>query len=445
VPDDWTEVSVTGGVQPAGFNFPGLVYDSATHKILMYGGMDGTLSVSYNQTWAYDVPSRTWTQKALTTTPPPPYNGGFTAQPAMAYDSANHTLYYHQTSNTAAPADWQYNPTADTWTKVLAAGGGAAIDQDLTYDGSNNRLVGWSRNMATFLPDVWQAALSSTVALPTPGVGTGPAVNLVLVSGNGQTGTAGQPLASPFTVQVTDAGGNPVSGVTVTFVVTAGGGTLSAGQVVTNAAGMASSTLTLGAAAGLNTVTAASGTLTGSPVTFTATTATGPAVTGPPAKLVLISGNGQSGTVGQPLASPFRVQVTDVNNNPLSGVSVTFTVSSGGGSLSATQVTTDSSGNASSTLTLGAAGTNTVTAASGALTGSPITFTATGMTGVAFSPCDLNKDGVIDTLDVQLAINQALDVTACSNADLEGDGLCTIVAVQRIVNAVLTGVCKAGP
>ena len=205
--------------------------------------------------------------------------------------------------------------------------------------------------------------------------GTGAASRLVLVSGNGQAGTAGQVLATPFTVQVTDSGGNPVSGTTVTFAVTAGGGTLTAGTVATNSSGLASTTLTLGTA-GTNTVTATSGTLTGSPITFTAT---GTSAIGPASKLVLVSGNGQSGTVALPLASPFTVQVTDASGTPVSGTTVTFTVTAGAGALTAASVATNSSGLASTTLTLGAAvGTNVVTAASGALTGSPITFTAVG-------------------------------------------------------------------
>jgi len=221
------------------------------------------------------------------------------------------------------------------------------------------------------------ANFSVKVYAPSGPVGT--AANLVLVSGNGQTGTAGQALGSPFTVKVTDSSGNGVSGVTVTFTVTAGGGTLTAANVSTDVSGLASSTLTLGASAGTNTVTAASGALSGSPITFSAT---GVAAIGPPATLTLVSGNGQTGTPGQPLATPFTVKVADAGGNAVSGVTVTFAVTAGGGSLSATTVSTNTSGLASSTLTLGSgAGINTVTATSGSLSGSPVTFNATGSSG----------------------------------------------------------------
>jgi Bacterial Ig-like domain (group 1) len=214
---------------------------------------------------------------------------------------------------------------------------------------------------------------SVKVMAPATNAGPTPAT-LSMVSGNNQTGTTGILLATPFTVAVTDANGNPVSNVIVTFAVTVGGGTLSATSAATNSAGLASSTLTLGATAGVNTVVAASGTLAGSPITFNAT-----AVAPTPASLVMGSGNNQTGTVGQALPSPFTVVVNDSKGNPVSGVTVTFTVTAGGGTLSANSVATNSTGVASTTLTLGSTpGVNTVVAASGTLAGSPITFTATG-------------------------------------------------------------------
>jgi hypothetical protein len=167
-PDDWSEVSSTGGIQPAGVTFPGLIYDPVTHKVIAYGGMDGTLSISYNQIWAYDVPSKTWTQKALNTTPPPLYKGSFTAQPAMVYDSITKKIIFHQTSNTGAPADWQYDSSADTWTLLTSSGSGAATDAVMVFDAGANKLISWSLNPLTYLPDVWQGDLSATTVAAPP-------------------------------------------------------------------------------------------------------------------------------------------------------------------------------------------------------------------------------------------------------------------------------------
>ena len=90
-----------------------------------------------------------------------------------------------------------------------------------------------------------------------------------------------------------------------------------------------------------------------------------------------ISGNSQTAVVSTALSNPFVVEVQDQNGDALSGVTVTFAVTGGGGTLSASSVTTNASGRASTTLTLGStAGTNTVTATVSGITA--ITFTATG-------------------------------------------------------------------
>ena len=90
-----------------------------------------------------------------------------------------------------------------------------------------------------------------------------------------------------------------------------------------------------------------------------------------------ISGNNRTAAVNTTLSTPFVVEVRDQDGDALSGITVAFAVTAGGGTLSASSVTTDASGRAQSTLTLGSTvGTNTVTASVSGITGS-ITFTAT--------------------------------------------------------------------
>src|SRR5262249_33998876 len=162
----------------------------------------------------------------------------------------------------------------------------------------------------------------------------------------------------PFVVTVRDAGGNPVSGFQVTFAVTAGGGTLSAATPLTDASGQAQTVLTLGKAAGANAVTATAPGLGGSPLTFTAGGTARPA-----AQLTILSGNNQSGAVGTALPAPLRVVVRDANGNGVMGISVSFAVASGGGTLSSAATLSDASGIAQTVLTLGTTpGANTATA-----------------------------------------------------------------------------------
>ena len=108
--------------------------------------------------------------------------------------------------------------------------------------------------------DVSEWAGSSEQAMPQ---------TLTKVSGEGQGGQAGEPLAAPFVVSVLDQNGSAFAGVVVTFSVTAGGGTLSSTTVTTDANGRARSTLTLGSEPGANTVAATVAGL--ETVTFTAT------------------------------------------------------------------------------------------------------------------------------------------------------------------------------
>ena len=57
------------------------------------------------------------------------------------------------------------------------------------------------------------------------------------------------------------------------------------------------------------------------------------------------------------------------------------------------------------------------------------------------SPCDVNQDGVLDARDIQQATSQALGVAPCGAADLDHDGKCTVIDVQRVINAVNGGAC----
>jgi hypothetical protein len=62
----------------------------------------------------------------------------------------------------------------------------------------------------------------------------------------------------------------------------------------------------------------------------------------------------------------------------------------------------------------------------------------------AAPPCDLNGDTIVNNSDVTMAKNAVLGQAACA-ADLDGDGKCTIIEVQRVVNASQGSSCRTGP
>jgi hypothetical protein len=87
--------------------------------------------------------------------------------------------------------------------------------------------------------------------------------------------------------------------------------------------------------------------------------------------------NNQTGTVGLVLADSIQVHVTTSSGTAVSGVTVTWAVATGGGTVAPTTSVTNATGDARSSLILGAtAGANTVTASIPG--GASATITATG-------------------------------------------------------------------
>jgi hypothetical protein len=92
--------------------------------------------------------------------------------------------------------------------------------------------------------------------------------------------------------------------------------------------------------------------------------------------LTIAGGNNQTAVTGTAVATPFSVKLVDQRGTAMTGVTVTWAITAGGGSLSATSSLTDVNGVATATYTAGTtAGTATVTATAGSL--SPVTFTVT--------------------------------------------------------------------
>ncbi len=113
---------------------------------------------------------------------------------------------------------------------------------------------------------------------------------------------------------------------------------------------------------------------------------------GPAEVIGTVSGNTQTGAVDARLLQPFVVSVSDSDGNLVQGATVNWTVTSGGGTLSATSTVTAANGLAEAFLTLGsAAGGNSAIASLQDTTGAAgVTFSAEGLvpTDVALSGGD---------------------------------------------------------
>ncbi|HET9603660.1 MAG TPA: Ig-like domain-containing protein [Gemmatimonadales bacterium] len=106
----------------------------------------------------------------------------------------------------------------------------------------------------------------------------------------------------------------------------------------------------------------------------------GPTPNPTPTAVAAFDGNNQQALVGTALAQPLRVRVTDADADPVAGVTVTWSVAEGGGSVSPASSVTDTDGIAATTFTLGGqSGTQRAEASVTGLAESPVVFTATAM------------------------------------------------------------------
>ncbi|MFL5513213.1 MAG: PKD domain-containing protein [Gemmatimonadales bacterium] len=191
------------------------------------------------------------------------------------------------------------------------------------------------------------------------------------LSGDDQSAPAGTALGQPLVVQVSDAFGNPIAGVPISWAAE-GGGSVSETSNQTDADGRASVQRTLGPTAGIQTTMATSEGLAGSPVTFTHTATAGSA-----AGLSIVSGNEQTAQASTELPGDLVVRLVDAAGNGVPGAAVTWVVGTGGGRVSPENTITDEAGRTSSRWTLGSnPGENRVDAVVSGV--GVVHFTATG-------------------------------------------------------------------
>jgi hypothetical protein len=266
-------------------------------------------------------------------------------------------------------------------------------------------------------------------------------------AGDGQTAEVGSVLGTAPAVIITDRFDNPIAAVEVTFTAS-GGGSVTGGTATTDANGVATvGSWTLATTAGPNTLTASAGGLS------TSFSATG--TPGAPAKITRTAGDEQTATVASVLGTAPAVTIRDQYDNPLAGVSITFTAS-GDGAVMGSPATTDANGVATvGSWTLATkAGVNTLTAAVGALrttfaaTGTPgapaqLAVTtqpaATARSGVAFS-----RQPVVQLLDAHGNPTAIADVPVAAAAPLGTLGGAAVVTTDANGAAVFSDLSIGG-
>ncbi|HWZ26996.1 MAG TPA: leishmanolysin-related zinc metalloendopeptidase [Gemmatimonadales bacterium] len=216
------------------------------------------------------------------------------------------------------------------------------------------------------------------------------AASVVKQGGDGQGWATSATLPQPITVKVVDSGGSPVTLRGVTFAVVTGGGSIVEHSAFTDQSGLAAVHWTLGGTVGSQSASA-----TVSPAPFATFTATASAA-GTATQIATFAGDGQTGLDTYALNFAPAVIVKDAAGLPVSGVSVTFAVASGGGSVTGGTTTTSSNGVATvgSWVVQDGANTLTATAAPSGISSNPVTFNATGQ--AANYPIELHLIGTFD-------------------------------------------------
>ncbi|MBY0502302.1 MAG: hypothetical protein K2X03_00225 [Bryobacteraceae bacterium] len=189
----------------------------------------------------------------------------------------------------------------------------------------------------------------------------GPAATISATTGGGQSTSVTTAFGTPLTATVVDAGGNPVSGVTVRFLAPGSGASASFATVntaVTGVNGIATSTVaTANVTAGAyNIVVSVPAVPAVASVNVGLTNTAGPAAT-----ITATGGTPQSAAINAAFATALSATVRDANNNPVSGVTVQFSVPGNGPSAAfaggVNTAVTDASGVATTTAVLTANGT----------------------------------------------------------------------------------------
>jgi N-acetylneuraminic acid mutarotase len=107
--DTWTEM--TPEISPPARHYHALAYDPTIDRVILFGGTDAA-ERPFDDTWAYDYESNTWTELAPATAPSP------RGWHAMAYSEMDQkvVLFGGGPTHTQFLADtWLFDPATNVW------------------------------------------------------------------------------------------------------------------------------------------------------------------------------------------------------------------------------------------------------------------------------------------------------------------------------------------
>ena len=199
----WTRLHPPGAAPPARV-YPSMAYDPATGKAILFGGWTGTSA--FADTWTYDPATSTW--RKLHTTGSPHARWGA----SMVYDSATGKLilfgglFGSYDGSNRLNDTWQYDPATNTWKNLAPAGQlpPARGYASMVYDSATGKVIlyGGFAGSHGLLADTWEYDPSANAWHRLPPGATNPSrrdfssavyaqqANMIILFG-GQTGNTG--------------------------------------------------------------------------------------------------------------------------------------------------------------------------------------------------------------------------------------------------------------
>ena len=124
-----------------------MVYDPDHHKLILFGGI---AKERLGDTWIYDIAENKWREVSPATSPPPRSDTG------MVYDEENHVVilfsgYGLESSRDLYDDTWAYDPETDTWTEMLPVSSPPTMyGQTLIYDSTNHQALLWGGHASAY-------------------------------------------------------------------------------------------------------------------------------------------------------------------------------------------------------------------------------------------------------------------------------------------------------
>jgi len=124
-----------------------LAYDPDRQQIVLFGGI---ARERLADTWVYDIAAHTWHETTPALSPPPRSDAG------MAYDAASGKVilfsgYGLEDSRDAYDDTWAYDPGTNTWTEMRpAASPPVMYGQAMVYDGLHRQVLQWGGHASAY-------------------------------------------------------------------------------------------------------------------------------------------------------------------------------------------------------------------------------------------------------------------------------------------------------